>query len=266
MTYFDIFRECFPVLSLTEENFWELSEIEKSKVFTRCENGKIIGFAQVCGNALRLICVLPGYRGKGVGTALFKEAESFIRENGGDMVIGGVSSDIFIGATEESVPFFERMGCKFGGLIAEMGINTAQLLEAPHTPPENVTFGFYSGDRGSLLKAVAEVEDDWVQYFNGGSIFCAESDGGIASFCFADEDVTCILSDGISKVGSIGCVGTVPRFRKKGIGLKMVSLAAQHLKSRGCGKIFIHYTGVYDWYAKLGFKTVLWERLSAEDR
>ncbi|MDE6592180.1 MAG: GNAT family N-acetyltransferase, partial [Oscillospiraceae bacterium] len=78
-----------------------------------------------------------------------------------------------------------------------------------------------------------------------------------ASFCILEDDVICLLSGDGEKVGSIGCVGTVPKFRRQGIGLKMVSLAAEELKKQGCGKVFIHYTHVYDWYARLGFKPFL---------
>ena len=48
-------------------------------------------------------------------------------------------------------------------------------------------------------------------------------------------------------------------------GLKMVELAARELYSRGCERIFIHYTGVYDWYAKIGFRTGLMLRLGGKE-
>ena len=102
-----------------------------------------------------------------------------------------------------------------------------------------------------------------MQYFDGVEVFCGYSGGKIASFCILDDDVDCLFSDG-TRVGSIGCVGTVPPFRRRGIGLKMVELAARELYRRGCDKIFIHYTGVYDWYAKIGFKTGIMLRLGGK--
>jgi len=60
-------------------------------------------------------------------------------------------------------------------------------------------------------------------------------------------------------VGVPGCVGTVPRFRRQGIGLKMVALACEELRKMGCDTGFIHYTGVAHWYARLGFQTFLTE-------
>lgn len=258
--YYEIFRVCFPYFSFGQEDFAELSEIGSSTVFS-CKCGeKTVGFASVNANKLRLLCVLPEYRKQGFGSRLLNQAENYVREQGfSEFIAGGTDSRLFIGAAEESADFFEKRGFSLGGIIAEMCGDTDKLTSAP--VPENVSFGFYSGDRERLNEAVSAVEDDWVQYFAEGEIFCAFKDGSIASFCIVVDDEQCLLTDGKNKIGSIGCVGTVPEFRRKGIGLKMVSLSAEELKKRGCKKIFIHYTHVYDWYAKLGFETFLRVRL-----
>ena len=98
-----------------------------------------------------------------------------------------------------------------------------------------------------------------MQYFGGSKVFCGFCGGEIVSFCITEEWEPSVVSDGVHRTGAVGCVGTVPRFRRQGIGLKMVVLAAEELKKQGFGKCFIHHTGVYDWYAKIGCRTVLWE-------
>ena len=60
-----------------------------------------------------------------------------------------------------------------------------------------------------------------------------------------------------AKHGSIGCVGTVPEYREKGIGLAMVAHATQILKEAGCDKSFIHYTALEKWYGRLGYETCM---------
>ena len=95
-------------------------------------------------------------------------------------------------------------------------------------------------------------------------MFCATVGGEIASFCILGYNDTTILNDGAKRMGSIGCVGTVPDFMRRGIGLEMVAEAAKLLLQRGCDDIFIHYTAVYDWYSRLGFKTRLFLKLGGK--
>ena len=59
------------------------------------------------------------------------------------------------------------------------------------------------------------------------------------------------------KIGGPGCVGTVPEFRDRGLGLTMVKNATQILKEEGFDYSYIHYTHVAKWYATLGYKTIM---------
>lgn len=52
----------------------------------------------------------------------------------------------------------------------------------------------------------------------------------------------------------LGCVGTVPQYRNRGIGLRMVDLATLFLKNEKCDKAYIHYTHIDKWYAALGYQ------------
>ncbi|MGN1338860.1 MAG: GNAT family N-acetyltransferase [Oscillospiraceae bacterium] len=260
MTSYEIFTRCFPELRLTLRQFTELSGIQQGKLF-EAEGG----FALVQGNKIRLLCVLPEYRGQGVGGGLLATCEDYIRESGFSRAeIGGTDSGLFIGAELSSAPFFEKRGYVFGGNIAEMYGERGELRLEP-TELSGVGFGWERCGTQNLLSAVGSVDEDWRQYFREGECFCAYKDGDIASFCLVEEDVTCLFSDENARVGSIGCVGTVPEYRRRGIGLDMVAQASRILLERGCDRVFIHYTGVYDWYAKLGYKTRVWVRLGGKN-
>lgn len=142
------------------------------------------------------------------------------------------------------------------GMYAEMSMELADYEEKRLPVPDNIRFGFFTGDIQLLREAVEKVDDDWVQYFQeGGSFFCGFDGEKIVSFCSVEEDANCLISDGKSKIGSIGCVGTIPEYRKRGIGLCMVALATNYLKKQGCDKGYIHYTHLDHWYAKLGYQT-----------
>ena len=120
--------------------------------------------------------------------------------------------------------------------------------------PEHITFGLLEGSLEELHKAVAQVDEEWVQYFGEGSpVFCAFDGQKIAAFCTMDDWGT---HQGL-RVSGPGCVGTVPAYRKQGIGLKMVQLATAYLKQQGFDLSYIHYTYLESWYARLGYETII---------
>lgn len=122
------------------------------------------------------------------------------------------------------------------------------------TCPSQITFGLYEDDWEVLLAAVAEVQPKWLPYFKPEErVYCARDGENIASFCLLREFGT---YQGL-RIGGPGCVGTVPGYRKQGIGLKMVQNVTFLLKEQGYDASYIHHTGVGHWYAKLGYETVL---------
>ena len=117
-----------------------------------------------------------------------------------------------------------------------------------------ITFDFFHGDTAALLDAVRQVDDDWPKYFKKTDrVFCGWDGETPVSFCLIEE----MKSYHDLKIGGPGCVGTVPAYRKKGIGLRMVQLATEILKNEGYDLSYIHYTGVADWYARLGYQSIL---------
>ena len=120
--------------------------------------------------------------------------------------------------------------------------------------PARITFGLYEGAMEPLYDAVRSVEDGWTScYHPGDSIYCAFDGDRIVSFCLLDDFGT---YKGL-RIGGPGCVGTIPAYRKQGIGLKMVQNATAILQDRGYDISYIHYTGVGHWYARLGYQTLL---------
>lgn len=248
MTEFEIFSACFPMLNLNNELFEELAEPDGSKSFDT--EG---GFALVKDNVITLIAVHPDYRNKGVGNALMAFCESDIADRGYDRAeLGG----FLYGAVGDSCGFFEKRGYVLGYEYSEMKIALSDYRDP--LPDTDAAFRFCD-DMEEIRSAVGKVDDDWVQYFDGnGEYFCGfDGSGRLISFCIVDDDVSCLISEDGVRTGSVGCVGTIPEARGKGVGLKMVSLALEELKRRGCGQCFIHQTHLAGWYGKLGARTVL---------
>lgn len=120
--------------------------------------------------------------------------------------------------------------------------------------PSNIKFSEFKGNINLIKEAVGKVEKDWVQYFNKDELmFCGFDSDKIVSFCkITDQGII----DGIH-IGDPGCVGTIPEYRKQGIGLELVRLATKLLKDDSFDISWIHGTPVPNWYTKLGYKPVL---------
>ena len=117
-------------------------------------------------------------------------------------------------------------------------------------------FGFYPGNAEELQDIVASVDEDWVKYFQGRlPVFCGMIGKQVVSFCIVETDAETMLSRPGVRVGSIGCVGTAPEYRSRGVGLRMVDLATLYLQQEGCSKAYISYTHIDFWYARLGYET-----------
>ena len=256
ITHYNIFRKCFPNIELTFEQL--KASLGNAEIISEGEKG----FAAVSGNCIRLICVSPEYQRLGIGRKLLFDCERVISEDGhSEAVLGGFDSVLFIGATEESAGFFEKRGYTFDDGCAEMTLDLADFdicrLDIP-IYPEGVSFGFYSWDKENLYAAVRSVDEEWEQYFrNDEPVFCAFENGVPVGFIIVDYDALCILGGEGQKVGSIGCVGTVPAARRRGIGLAMAAHACTELKKSGCTRLFVHYTHLEKWYAKIGCRTFM---------
>ena len=127
---------------------------------------------------------------------------------------------------------------------------------------KSVSFGAYRGGQDELLEAVGQVDESWLKLYREKSrVYCGFAGGRIASFCMIEDMGEHLLDGERLRIGGPGCVGTVPAYRNRGIGLMMVRDVTQILKDEGYQISYIHYTGVAPWYRRLGYETVLkWNR------
>lgn len=266
---YELFLSCFPDLAMGQETFFKLLDAENCEIFTHYENGRPVGFSAVHNNCIRLICVEPEFRGKGIGGKLLRKSEEAIAAGGSDLaVLGGNDSGLFIGAVtpEEQwndmhCKFFEDHGYKASDGCIEMRTELSGYSDdSIPAYPADVTFGYCpENKRKELLEAVYIVDEYWLEYFELGSpVFTAERDGKIVGFCIIDLNADTIINTDGKNIGMIGCVGVIPEARRNGIGLAMVAKAMSDIKGKGCDEVFIHYTRLDWWYKKLGFRTFLY--------
>ncbi|MBQ2823653.1 MAG: GNAT family N-acetyltransferase [Oscillospiraceae bacterium] len=267
MTHYEIFKACFPQLKLTEKQFEYLVKYSSCTVFEHCENGSAAGFVLVYRSNVRLLCVHPEYQGRGIGTALMKQAEEHIAGNGYmSITAGGLDSGLFIGEViskeqfdAQGSGFLSRCGFAAKNGCVEMNLDLNELSAEKPVCPDGVQFRLYDGEKAELLEAAEKIDPDWVQYFEyAENVFAAYYNGALAGACILGFDDTCLVSGDGFKTGNIGCVGVVPEMRRQGIGLSMVAKAAELLKESGCKNAFIHYTHLDKWYGKIGAKPVVY--------
>ena len=139
----------------------------------------------------------------------------------------------------------------FTELIMDLRQDTPNQPPYPH--PENIIFGEYHCGPEKLKETVGQVNEDWVPYFEQSRTFCAFDRNTIVSFCILGDWGR---HDGLH-IGGPGCVGTIPEYREKGIGLELVRQATNVLKDEGFDISWIHFTHLGYWYKKLGYRTVL---------
>ena len=121
---------------------------------------------------------------------------------------------------------------------------------------DNVTFGYYHGDMDTLRKVVEQVVPHWTQFFNEGArVYCGFVDGKVVSFCMIQDFGEHVVNGVNWKIGGPGCVGTLPEYQNRGIGLTMVRNVTKILRDEFYDYSYIHYTYETKWYGKLGYQT-----------
>ena len=258
-----IFSCCYPQFRLTRKSFENLMIHSDSHIISYPDERNTLGFAIIEGSAIRMICVDPVFQRQGIGASLLAEAEKYLYDQGYDKIYtGGVSSKFLIGADKATAGFFENNSFSIVGGCDEMlmKLDSFHFDERMYRGHFCAEYGWYNGNADTIAKAVAKVEESWIKYFDARShIYVATVDNEIASFCLVDTDVKNYLTDAYGRVGMPGCVGTVPRFRNRGIALEMVARVTQYLKDSGMDISFIFFTGVADWYKKVGYETFITE-------
>ena len=123
---------------------------------------------------------------------------------------------------------------------------------------DDISFGMYSGDHNALLDIVAQVDKAWPGYFGKEDrVYCGYVNDKPVSFCIIEDMGTHEINGKMCRTGGPGCVGTLPEYRNRGIGLMMVNRATQILKDEGYSYSYIHYTHIPKWYAKLGYEPLI---------
>lgn len=232
---------------------------------------------------LTLLLVEPASQRHGVGTELLSRAEEKLKHLGvHKLTLGAGNGDYFWpGLPEEqgrSSSFFRQRGF----VEEESSEDLIQDLQDFETPD-------WAAERLASSSSVIRIAEPayerkiaaferlhfpaWSAYFEnemnqGGYsniLLALGSSHGILGTLLIRHDtpVPWIAMDG-KQMGTLNTLGVAPERQRQGIGLALTARALEILRRRGCSHCFIQWTGLTEWYGKLGATTWAHYRMASK--
>lgn len=268
---YELYKQCFPKIGCKEELFYEKINVDIAKFIVEETNGTLIGVAVITEDTLTLLMVHPDCWKQGIGTRLLERAEEQIKTDGHDTVYLGFHSGqcLFQGVPvmdqEEVLEFFQKRGYEEIKWSLDLVMflkdysyeNTLKKIHAPDL--STITFRYaQAGDAERLEAAVREVDEDWCRYVKADqNTLLVEENGDIMGFECVSIDGFKSPKDASLQCGAVGCVGVVPKYRKRGIGKVMVAYGTEELRKKNVDVCYIGFTHLESWYQSIGFETFL---------
>ena len=217
---------------------------------------------------------------QGIGTILLGRAESYLREHGAEHVTLGADLSHFLpGIPAQYAPakaFAEARGYELGGIAHDMWGNlegyetperVRELLER-EAPAIQIRPGTRNDMPGMAKFLADEFPGRWrwecLHYLEAGG--CPEEfallldDGRIVGFSQTYYFKSVQLGSNVmwhpllgEHFGGLGPIGIAECYRGRGLGLALLCESAADLKRRGVQQVCIDWTGLVDFYGKIGF-------------
>jgi predicted N-acetyltransferase YhbS len=225
---------------------------------------------------IQTLLVDANYRNQGIGTQLLQHAEAILHQKGvKEILIGRDTYHYFPGVPsedKETARWFEKRGY--------MQLTTETDLSRSYKEYEPIDWPVKPNAEFSILQE-SEKEDflaflhrcfpgrweyEAVHYFQKGGTGCEfvvlKENGEIIGFCRVNDANSPIIMGNINwsplfdeSYGGVGPLGVDAEKRKNGYGLAVVKAGIAALRERGVKRIVIDWTGLVDFYRKLGFES-----------
>lgn len=231
------------------------------------------------------LCVDPDYRNCGIGSELYERAEEFLKKQGATNItvvhypfhlLPGVPSE-----ASDLMAFLERRGFGNWGETYDL---RRQLQD--YAIPKEVEKRLHEQDPHVEIRPTREGEQqavvefvrrefpggwhyDTKRFFEKGGdpqdmVIVVEGDE-IIGFChtFTPESIELRGSTHWfplfqGRWGGLGPIGIAKAHRKRGLGLALLCYSVWFLKKRGVEDMAIDWTGLVDFYGRIGFR--VWKR------
>lgn len=190
--------------------------------------GDFEGIAVTCGTHLRILAVDRSQRGRGVGTALMRDAESL-----GAFIVAAEPGNYFTpGVSEDVAKFFRKRGYEETARTQNLICEANGEQRVANDQREKVLH-FVERTFGPIWRFEAE---------KGKTIFHVEAGGEIAGFSTHDAN-----NRGL---GTFGPTGVAEAHRGKGFGRALVLASLADMKRLGYDRVVIPWTAATEYYRR----------------
>ena len=223
---------------------------------------------------IQVLLVDREYRNQGIGRRLLNHAEAKLKESGMSRILLGMDTwHYFPGVPIEyqsSQEWFERQGYKKGVVSHDLDCHFKDKDSASLPAKVGVEFTLlHKEEKEAFLSFLHRCfpgrwEYEAIQYFNKGGtgreFVVGKKHGNIIGFCRINDSNSPFIAQNVywaplyhGELGGIGPLGIDENERKNGYGLAIVAAGVYFLRSRNIQSIVIDWTGLVEFYQKLGF-------------
>lgn len=223
---------------------------------------------------IQILLVATGHRNQGIGQKLLEHAEKALAVAGvQEIVLGRDPWHYFPGIPSEckaTNPWFEKQGYINNGNDYDLISHYSKELTSQMPIKDKVDFTLLKEtEKDELLSFLHRCfpgrwEYEALHYFNKGGtgreFVVLKKNNRIIGFCRVNDPESPFIAQNVywspllnRALGGIGPLGVDSAERKKGYGIAIVEAGIAVLRSRGINDIVIDWTGLVDFYGKLGY-------------
>ncbi|MEK3888708.1 GNAT family N-acetyltransferase [Bacillus sp. FSL K6-3431] len=231
---------------------------------------------------IQVLLVDSEYRGKGIGSALLKKAETALKADGAvKITLGSDPWHYFPGLPsgfDKTIRWFEKRGYKHNIQVYDLISHYEDEVESSMPDKEDIEFMMLKMDEKEAFidfmhrTFPGRWEYEAIQYFKKGGtgreFVVLKSKGEILGFCRVNDIHSPFIAQNVywsplfnTPLGGLGPLGVDSSIRGKGYGLAIVEAGVHFLRNRGIHSIVIDWTVYIEFYGKLGYEP--WQKYEA---